>query len=161
MTFVGNSPIKFRNIHHLGPLTSKNLANTLKEHDIFIFASKMEACSNALLEALHCGLPVIASNSSSNPEIINNAGELFQRPDEIPILLDRIVEKYTDYLNNISPPPIGDVAQQYLEFMHEICEKVKSGSYIPKRLGSLGLGMVLTKLFAWKFFAKLSHLSPS
>ncbi len=75
MIFVGNSPISFKNITHKLPLSSVELASELKKNDIFIFASPIEACSNSLLEALSCGLPVIAINSSSNPELVARGGK--------------------------------------------------------------------------------------
>lgn len=161
MTFVGNSPITFRNIKHIKPLTSKALALTLKAQDIFVFASKMEACSNALLEALHCGLPAVAYNFSSNPEVIGEAGELFERPEEIPLLLDRIVADYNAYQKKIAVPQIEDVAGQYLDFIHGIHNKAKRCSYTPKRLGALGSTMILIKLFAWRFHGKVRSLKET
>jgi len=156
MTFVGNSPIPFKNIVHVRPLSSTALARTLKEHDIYIFASKIEACSNALLEALHCGLPAIAYNFSSNPEIIGKGGELFERPEEIPSLLERIVRRYPLYFDRISVPSMDEASAQYLDFMYGIYESVRRGEYIPKRFGLGGLAILLTRLFAWRLYGKIS-----
>ena len=41
--FIGNKPedIEFKNIIVLDPLEGKNLANELKQHDIYITASEM------------------------------------------------------------------------------------------------------------------------
>ena len=47
------------------------LSNELRENDIFIFASKKEACSNAFIEAANCGLPAVALNDGGNPEILS------------------------------------------------------------------------------------------
>ncbi|MFZ0034222.1 MAG: glycosyltransferase, partial [Sedimentisphaerales bacterium] len=59
MVFVGKSPIRFKNIRSISLLSNKDIAEKLKESDVFIFASPIEACSNSLLEALHCGLPAV------------------------------------------------------------------------------------------------------
>ncbi len=72
ITFAGNSPIKFKNIQTIPPLSSKQLADTLRQHDIYITASKNDPCSNALLEAISCGLPVVALNSGGHTELINS-----------------------------------------------------------------------------------------
>ncbi len=77
MTFIGKSPIKFRNIKWIKPLKSEDLAFQLKHHDIFITASQYESCSNSLIEALNCGLPAIVLNDGGNPEIISKAGLFF------------------------------------------------------------------------------------
>jgi len=76
--FIGNSPVTFKNIQHIKPLNSIEMAAELKKSDIFLFASRIEACSNSLLEALHCGLPVVGAFGSSNHEIIGKGGELFK-----------------------------------------------------------------------------------
>jgi len=50
----------------------KNLQEYLQAADAFIFPSFGEGLSNALLEAMSCGLPVIANNIPSNGELINS-----------------------------------------------------------------------------------------
>ena len=57
MTFMGNIPddITFRNIQHQPPVTSEKLAPVLKQHDVYLAASYLEPCSNALVEALASG----------------------------------------------------------------------------------------------------------
>ena len=155
MTFVGNSPIRFSNIKHIAPMNSRNLADELKRHDIFIFASKVEACSNALLEALHCGLPSVTYNYSSNPEIVGKGGELFESPEDIPECLDRIIDNYNEYVDNISLPTIQDVANQYLAFMEEIYKKMTLESYKPKEIGLIGFSKILFNLVTCKCYEKI------
>ena len=77
MTFIGKTDKPFKNITMLDPRSSNDLAEKIRNHDIFVFASKIEACSNSLLEAIHCGLPAVVRNASSNPEVLGNNGELF------------------------------------------------------------------------------------
>lgn len=48
-----------------------NVEHYLHASDIFIHSSKGEGCSNAILEAMAAGLPIIATNVGGNPEIIN------------------------------------------------------------------------------------------
>ncbi len=50
---------------------SNNISNELKNADLFLLASRFEGFSNALLEALFLGIPVITSNCpGANSEII-------------------------------------------------------------------------------------------
>jgi glycosyltransferase involved in cell wall biosynthesis len=132
MSFVGNSPIKFRNIHHIPPVTSKELAQILKKNDIFVTASKKDPCSNSLIEALHCGLPAIALKDGGHPEIIQNAGELFNKAEEIPTLLEKVVNHYDEYQKAINLPNIEQVATMYYDFMIKIYDKIQGGEYAPK-----------------------------
>ena len=73
MTFVGNYGGSFSNIRHLDPMGSLELGDFLRSQDVYVLASRTEACSNSLLEAVHCGLPVIARDSSSNPEVLGDS----------------------------------------------------------------------------------------
>lgn len=122
MTFVGNLPagLGFGNIKHIKPLKSKELAKILKENDIFITASKKDPCSNSLIEALHCGLPAIGLNDGGHPEIIKNGGGTFNEIEEIPAILERITQKYSEYQEKISLPKIEDVGTKYLFFIKNI-----------------------------------------
>ena len=126
MTFCGNTNESFKNIKHISPLPSSELAKELKNHDIFITASQKDPCSNSLIEALHCGLPAIALNDGGHPEIIKEGGELFQDQEEIPELLKKISENYEYYTNKINIPNINEVAEAYIQFFKSVIEQTKN-----------------------------------
>lgn len=113
-TFVGRSPVTFRNIRMIAPVASEALARELRSHDIYITASRNDPCSNSLLEALACGLPAIALNSGGHPELIGQAGLIFDTPDEIPALLHRLTLDFARFQSAIQLPPLDVVARQYL-----------------------------------------------
>lgn len=48
----------------------EHVADYLKISDVYIHSSKGEGCSNAILEAMACGLPVIASDTGGTSEIV-------------------------------------------------------------------------------------------
>ena len=82
-TFVGNSPLAFRNIQHKPVMNSKELAAEYHRHDLFVHPSYMESCSNALIEAMHCGLVPVAMNNTSHPEIVKYDDLLFEGKKDI------------------------------------------------------------------------------
>lgn len=127
MTFIGNTPVKFNNINHIEPLDSNNLADELRAHHIYVTASKHEPCSNALIEAMHCGLPAIAYDNGGNPEIIGKGGELFKNNEEIINKLDLLSRNYSYYRDNIKLPSITEVAEKYYYFMYHIFKEIKDG----------------------------------
>lgn len=112
--FVGRINAEFQNIKHVPPANSEELANILREQDIYLTASKHESCSNSLIEALSCGLPSIFIKSGSNGELVRRGGIGFNDPTEIPDILERIVSEYSTYRANIEPFSIGEVARKYL-----------------------------------------------
>jgi glycosyltransferase involved in cell wall biosynthesis len=114
MSFFGRSPVNFQNIRMVSPLASAPLADELRKYDIFITASRHEACSNALLEALSCGLPALYINSGSNPEIAGAGGLGFNAPEEIPIQLSKLIADYSRFQSLIQVPTIQQIAGQYL-----------------------------------------------
>jgi len=124
MDFIGNSPIKFKNINMYPPLHSKQLAKRMRESDIFIFPSIYEACSNTLLEAMSCGMPVIVNNSSSNKEIFNGNGQLFLKKEE---LIKKINKTNLFNIKNIQNkfPNILPVDQVYLKFIKKKLRRKK------------------------------------
>jgi len=119
-TFVGNSPIIFKNIQTINPLSSENLAEELKKRHIYITASENDPCSNSLIEAMHCGLPALALNNGGHPEIIKKAGVLFNNEQEIIPALNKLVSNYANYQKNISLPKINEVAGQYVSFSEKV-----------------------------------------
>jgi len=132
MTFIGQIDKPFKNINQIDPLPSFELAEKLRKHDIFVFASKIEACSNSLLEALHCGLPCVVRNCSSNPEILGENGEVFQDKEEIPIMLDKMINNYEEYQQQINLPDIHEIGKQYYSFFKRIHYEQIEKTYISK-----------------------------
>jgi len=116
-TFVGRSPVQFQHIRMMPPLGSAQLADTLRHHDIFITASRNDPCSNALLEALACGLPAVYLKSGGHPELVGTAGLSFEQADEILALVDGMVDQYSTFQSRIQVPNLSDVATHYLAVM--------------------------------------------
>lgn len=65
---------KPKNIILLGRKSAKDVEKELELADIFLFPSLTEGFSNALLEAMAVGLPVIATDVGANKEMIESNG---------------------------------------------------------------------------------------
>lgn len=114
MTFVGRSQISFKNIRMLPAVDSFRMADLFREHDVYLTASRNDPCSNSLIEALTCGLPAIYLQSGGHPEIVNQAGAGFEAVEQIPELLDQLVEDYGLIQSRILPPSIERTSEMYL-----------------------------------------------
>ena len=67
----------------------------LTQSDIFIHSSKGEGCSNAILEAMFAGLPVIASNPGGTPEIVSKENGLlfeYKNADQLELQLKKLID---------------------------------------------------------------------
>ena len=116
-TFVGRSQISFDRMGAIAPMPSQPLAELLREHDIFITASRHDPCSNSLIEALSCGLPALYLNSGGHAEIVGAAGFAFTEAEEVPALLDRLVAEYSMRQAQIALPTLAEVCDRYLSVM--------------------------------------------
>lgn len=121
-TFVGRMPEQFNHIRVVEPVDSQTLAGMLKEHDIFITASQNDPCSNALVEALSCGLPALYLNDGGHPELVEFGGLGFRQPGEIPGLLERLVAGYPSFQNNIWGDGMDEIAQKFIECVRQAAD---------------------------------------
>lgn len=158
MTFIGNTIIKFKHIKHIPPLQTTEISKELKNHDIFISASRSDPCSNALLEAMHCGLPAIALNAGGHPEIIRNGGELFDSIQEVPYLITKIFNNYNYYQDHIILPDMIQIGNQYLSFINEIYSLCINKQYTPKKISKYHQFILNRDFFYWRLFDKISNL---
>lgn len=122
-TFVGRIKQELKNIKHIPPQPSEGLAELLRQHDVFLSASQHEPCSNALLEALSCGLPAVYRNSGGNPELVGGAGLPFADESDVLGQLDKVVANYHSYQKAINRPSIDSIADQYLQLAGRLAGK--------------------------------------
>jgi len=69
-----------QNFKFLG--TRTDVASLLKSSDVFCLPSRSEGMSNALLEAMACGLPCVATDVGGNAEVVTEGGSGFLVPNE-------------------------------------------------------------------------------
>jgi glycosyltransferase involved in cell wall biosynthesis len=115
LTFAGRTQQKFERIRVVDPLPSQALADLLRTQDLYLAPSRDDPCSNALLEALACGLPAAFLRSGGHPELVGEAGIGFQEAEEVPGALSRLAQEYEQRRAKIRVPALSDVADRYLE----------------------------------------------
>lgn len=100
LTLVGDGPQRanlerdFRGTrtHFAGVLRGEKLAQTYREHDLFVFPSVTETLGLVLLEAMASGLPPLAARSGPTMEQIvdGDTGFLFGDENELEQILDTL-----------------------------------------------------------------------
>ncbi len=117
LTFVGRAAVRFERARIVDPVPSKQLAELLRSHDVYIAASQDDPCSNALLEALACGLPAAFLRSGGHPELVGEAGLGFDEAEELPAVLERLACELDHRREAIHLEQLADVADRYLEVL--------------------------------------------
>ena len=116
-TFVGRLSASLSCSVVKPPMASGELADELRQHDVYLTASEDDPCSNALIEGLTCGLPAIFRRSGGHPELVRGAGIAFDQPEELPMALARMAEEYEAFRLQLAPPRLADVTTAYLRVM--------------------------------------------
>jgi len=117
LTFVGRTPVRLEGARVVGPVEPPEVARLLRAHDLYVAASRNDPCSNALLEALACGLPAAYLASGGHPELVGEAGLPFTSPDELPGVLARLTQEIEERRAAISIPALAEVADRYREVL--------------------------------------------
>ena len=116
-TFVGRSPVPLDGVRQLAPLPSGELAQELRAHDVYVAPSLNEPCSNALLEALACGLPALYRRSGSHGELVGEAGLGFDGDGDAVAQLGRLGAELDERRAAIRITPLAEVADRYVEVL--------------------------------------------
>jgi glycosyltransferase involved in cell wall biosynthesis len=60
-------------VHFLGGRC--DVADFYRAADLFVFPSRAEGCPNVILEAMACGVPVVATDIAGNREVLGESGD--------------------------------------------------------------------------------------
>jgi glycosyltransferase involved in cell wall biosynthesis len=115
LVFAGRPPAPLDRVRVIGPLDSNGVAELLRHSDVYLAASRDDPCSNALLEALACGLPAAFLRSGGHPELVGLAGLGFDDVAEIPEVLESLVADLDERRAAIRVPLLAEVADRYLQ----------------------------------------------
>jgi glycosyltransferase involved in cell wall biosynthesis len=70
-----------------------------------------------LLEALACGIPAAYLASGGHPELVGGGGLPFERAEELPAVLEQLVNELAERRAAIRLASLSDVADSYLEVL--------------------------------------------
>ena len=97
---------------------SNAVAGFLRTGDIYFAPSRFEPASNAVSEALACGLPVLYQEGSSHGDLVGEAGLGFKSTGpELLKSLDKMVENYPQFSDSIYVPGMKEITDKYLSIM--------------------------------------------
>ena len=118
--FVGRMPKgTFNRIQTHSPLRARALASFLRNHHGYLAFSEHDTCSNALLEAISCGLQVIFLNSGSHREFAAPYG--VEYAGDFRDAVRQLLQGYRERQARMSERPfdIGPIADRYLSVFLE------------------------------------------
>lgn len=116
---LGRTRSSFKRIRTTPPVDSQSVADHLRSSHILVTASLHESCSNAVLEALACGLPVAYIKSGSNAELVGEGGAGFSTPEEAVAAVDKIDKSYDQVRSMIRIKSICEVADLYAKVLFD------------------------------------------
>ena len=61
----------------------EEVAQYLSASDVFVLPTLAEGCSNAIVEAMACGLPIISSDLEFNHDILDSGNSILINPNDI------------------------------------------------------------------------------
>ncbi|MFQ5419145.1 MAG: glycosyltransferase, partial [Anaerolineae bacterium] len=121
-TFVGRASEPFNRIRQIPPVPSDELAGILRQHDIYIAASQNDPCSNALIEALSCGLPALYLDDGGHPELVGFGGLPFRAEVEILPQLDKLAAHHALFQSLITVSSLAHVIDVYEALIAQVMQ---------------------------------------
>lgn len=93
IAFAGRGPLQPRgdNIIHCGIVKPEDVPFFLSAADVFLLPTRNEGCSNAVIEAMSCGLPVISSNLPFNEDILDESNAVLIDPADVPAIRSAVM----------------------------------------------------------------------
>lgn len=88
---------KCNGIVYQGTLNHDEIPPFLQAADVFVLPTLKEGCSNAIVEALATGLPVISADRPFNDDILNSNNSITVNPESIDAIADAIYRLKSDH----------------------------------------------------------------
>ena len=153
VTFVGNSPVKFKNIKVSKPLGPNKLSKLMLKHQIYITASKNDPCSNSLLEALELRLPSLVLKSGGHPEILNNRGLYFYNKKDFILKIKLLFKNYQVISRRFNIKQM-DIIEEYSSYFKYVFSKLNKNNLVVKKVNIFVLIRVIILYLSKKTISK-------
>lgn len=150
--FYGRHQSHWKNIESYPAVGPEELGNLLRASDIYLFPSKFEACSNALLEGIFCGCVPLTYKGSSNVELVVDERFYFTSPEELKekiYLYSKERNQFTARIKHLDS--LNQVATRYTEFFRSLSSRKMQTRFLkfrkPLFLALKKADSVLSRLF--------------
>lgn len=122
-TYIGNIPqgFRFQNATYAKPKHGHALASTIREHHVYLTASRNEPGSNHQNEGANCGLPLLYRESGCMPEYCEGFGVSF-REENLEQKLEEMIETYDHWADRMKdyPHTAEHTCQEYYNLFEEL-----------------------------------------
>ena len=116
-------------VNFLGRVPAEQMPQLYRDNDIFVMSSAHEGMSNAMLEAMACGLPIITTRCEGVHELIAENGIIVDQPSAD--LIARAIKTFVDNPQQYEQASVAAVrqakqftwsqaAKQYLDCYHSV-----------------------------------------
>lgn len=115
-------------ILHKGPLNHHVIPEYLSAADVFVLPTLAEGCSNSIVEAMSCGLPIISSDMPFNYDVLDDGNAILVDPmkvEEIAKAISKIKEnkELREQMSMLSLKKAGELGiekrvEKILAFVH-------------------------------------------
>ena len=112
------------NVRFLGKMDNEAVWSLLKCCDVFCLPSRSEGMSNALLEAMGCGLPCVGTAVGGTPEVLEDGRTGYVVPPEDDAALARSIRSLLDHPERARQ--MGRLAQAVIEERFSAASMVRS-----------------------------------
>jgi glycosyltransferase involved in cell wall biosynthesis len=100
-------------VHFWGAQLPEALPQFYRRCDFMLALPLWDPCPNAVVEALSCGLPVVATDAGGIPELVGEAGRIV--PEPLPL-------SYADHerYERLPPAPVEQVAEEAARLLERL-----------------------------------------
>jgi glycosyltransferase involved in cell wall biosynthesis len=122
-------PVRFH-----GPQPPARVAELMREADVFVLPSRFENLPVVLLEAMACGLPVVATRVGGVPEIIDDSAGALVESGDVPALA-AVIDDVSRRLDSFDRAALAERARSRfgLEAVGRVWDEIYSGLVAARR----------------------------